>query len=136
MAGMSSDGGDDQPISSINMTPFVDIILVVLIIFMVTAPMIMKPSINVDLPDAASGDDTVPDKLEVTIAKEGGIFLNGQSSSLDQIKIFAETNVKQKPTLQAVIAADKDVVHGLVIQVIDVVKSAGIKKFAISIDKK
>jgi biopolymer transport protein ExbD len=56
----SISGDDDEPISQINVTPFVDIILVVLIIFMVTTPIIMKPSINVNLPKAASGEQTSP----------------------------------------------------------------------------
>ncbi|MFW1447688.1 ExbD/TolR family protein, partial [Vibrio parahaemolyticus] len=53
-------GNNDEPISEINIVPFVDIILVVLIIFMVTAPMILNPSINVRLPKAGSGDNTAP----------------------------------------------------------------------------
>lgn len=136
MAGQIGGESEGEPISTINMTPFVDIILVVLIIFMVTAPMIMKPSINVDLPEAASGDETIPDQLQVTISKDGETYLNGKSASEEEISQFAADLIRSKPNTQAVISADRGVVHGKVISVIDVVKSAGIKKFAISIDKK
>ena len=135
MAGTSGTP-EDEPISTINMTPFVDIILVVLIIFMVTAPMIMKPSINVDLPEAASGEETIPDQLQVTIGKDGNTFLNGKAASEEEIGQYASNLMQTKPSTQAVISADKDVAHGKVISVIDTVKTAGVKRFAISIDKK
>ena len=66
---------EDDIISDINVVPLVDITLVVLIIFMVTAPMFLKPSINVKLPKAASGDKTAPSKFSVTISKERYIIL-------------------------------------------------------------
>ncbi len=130
-------GGDaDDPIATINVTPFVDIILVVLIIFMVTAPMIMQPSINVNLPEASSGESTLPTSLQISMSRDGTIQLNGAPSDLDSLASYAEKAVAEKPDLQAVIAADKEVPHGQVVSVIDAVKRAGIKKFAISIEQK
>ncbi|MFN7728275.1 MAG: biopolymer transporter ExbD, partial [Bdellovibrio sp.] len=61
----------DEAISEINVVPLVDIVLVVLIIFMVTAPMFMKPSINVTLPKAASGEASVPSQLSISITRDG-----------------------------------------------------------------
>ncbi|NQY99532.1 MAG: biopolymer transporter ExbD [Bdellovibrionales bacterium] len=130
-------GGDsDEPIAEINIVPFVDIILVILIIFMVTTPLIMKPSINVNLPKAASGDETTPSKLGITITKGGQILLNGEESSEEAIKNYATEMSAQKPDVQAIISADRDVPHGQVVAVIDAVKSGGVKKFAITIDNK
>jgi biopolymer transport protein ExbD len=127
---------DSADISEINVVPLVDIILVVLIIFMLTAPMIMKPSIKVNLPKAASGEQTVQTQLNVTIAANGSLTLNGKPA--DQAAISAESAeaLQKNPDVQAVIAADKDVPHGTVIQILDLIKSVGVKKFAISIDKK
>ena len=127
---------ESQPIADINVTPFVDIILVVLIIFMVTTPIIMNPSVKINLPKAASGEDTVPSQLNVSIQKTGEIFLNGDASNITALGDYVKTNVTQKPDLQAIIAADADVPHGKVIEVIDAVKSNGVTKFAISIEKK
>jgi biopolymer transport protein ExbD len=129
-------GSDDEPISEINVVPLVDIILVVLIIFMVTAPMIMKPNINVNLPKAASGDNSTPSKLSLAITADGKVMLNGNQVDDEKIKSTAAEEFAKNPEVQAIIAADKDVPHGKVVSVLDLVKGVGIKKFAISIDKK
>lgn len=129
-------GDEDAPIAEINIVPFVDIILVVLIIFMVTTPFIIKPSININLPKAASGSDTAPSQLNIAIGNSGETLLNGKPTSDEALSEFAKTSLAENPQVQAIISADKDVAHGRVITVIDIVKSAGISKFAISIDKK
>lgn len=130
-----SDSGDDI-IAEINIVPMVDVILVVLIIFMVTAPMIMKPSININLPKAATGEATVPSKLNITLTADGKINLDGKLVDDAQVQATAMEEVKKNPEIQAIIAADKDVPHGRVVSVLDIVKGSGVKKFAISIDKK
>ncbi|OYZ23794.1 MAG: biopolymer transporter ExbD [Bdellovibrio sp. 28-41-41] len=127
---------DDEPLSEINVVPLVDIILVVLIIFMVTAPMFMKPSINVNLPKAASGDQTQSGQLNISITTDGKLNLNGAFASEEAIGQKAKELFDANPEVQAVISADKDVAHGRVVGVMDIVKTAGVKKFAISIDKK
>lgn len=135
MAGKMNADLDDS-ISDINVVPLVDIILVVLIIFMVTAPMIMKPTINVNLPKAASGENTAPSQLAITLAQDGRTLLNGNPATEESISTKAKEELQKNPDVQAIISADKDVPHGRVVTIIDVVKSAGVKKFAISIDKK
>ena len=133
---MSVKFSDDEPLSEINVVPLVDIILVVLIIFMVTAPMFMKPSINVNLPKAASGDQTQPGQLNISITADGRLNLNGAFASEDAIGKKAKELYDANPEVQAVISADKEVAHGRVVGVMDIVKTDGVKKFAISIDKK
>ena len=135
MAGQSFQN-EDEPISGINVTPLVDVVLVLLIIFMVTTPMIMKPSINVNLPKAASGDKSAPGELLITITKEGRIQANGKDVSDEVLRNMSLELVAQKPEIQAMISADKDTAHGVVVGVMDVVKGAGVKKFAINIEKK
>ena len=126
----------DEAIADINITPFVDIILVVLIIFMVTTPIIMQPSINVQLPKAASGDQTTATQLNIAISSAGSIMLNGKATDEENLSIETKRMVETQPELQAIIAADQATAHGRVVGVIDVVKAAGVRKFAISIDKK
>lgn len=126
----------DEVMAEINVVPLVDVILVVLIIFMVTAPMIMKPSINVNLPKAASGEATTPSKLNITISSDGKLNLDGKMVEDQEVAAKALDEVKKNPDIQAIIAADKDVPHGRVVSVLDLVKGSGVKKFAISIDKK
>lgn len=134
MASKMTDQQDE--ISDINVVPLVDIILVVLIIFMVTAPMFMKPSINVNLPKAVSGDKTAPSKLSISMAADGAVFLNGTKATEDQVKLKAEEELQKNPEVQAIISADKEVPHGKVVGMMDIIKSVGVKKFAISIEKK
>lgn len=131
---ISSD--NEEPISEINIVPFVDIILVVLIIFMITTPFIVKPSFNINLPKAASGDDTTPSQLNLTLTSKGELLLNGKPTSEAEISSFAKTTVTNRPDTQAIISADKEVPHGSVVGIIDLIKSAGITKFAITIDRK
>lgn len=133
---MAFKADQDEIMSEINVVPLVDVILVVLIIFMVTAPMIMKPSINVNLPKAASGEATTPSKLNITISGDGKLNLDGEMVEDAQVQAKALEEVGKNPDIQAIIAADKDVPHGRVVSVLDIVKGAGVKKFAISIDKK
>jgi biopolymer transport protein TolR len=135
MAGHIS-GSEEEPISQINVVPLVDIILVVLIIFMVTAPMVLKPSIDINLPKASSGDETPSTPLNITVARDGQIMLNGKVSSMEDITVYASQLVKAQPETAAILAADKDVTLERLTSIIDIVKKAGVKKVAFSIEKK
>src|SRR5687768_17915001 len=79
-------GSDDDVISDINITPFVDIILVVLIIFMVTATTIVKSSIKVNLPEAASGEATESTSLGLTLTTDGRLLLDGAETDAEGVR--------------------------------------------------
>src|SRR6266702_3920411 len=116
--GGSSYGGEEDAgrmIVDINVTPLVDITLVLLIIFMVTASYIVSPAIKVDLPKAASGSDQTKTTLSVTISKDNAVYLNGERSSDARIVDFIHGELPKNPDLQAILAADKAVSHGDVI---------------------
>lgn len=129
-------GPGKKVIAEINVIPLVDIVLVVLIIFMVTAPMIMNSSIKVNLPKAASGEKTSSEGLNISLTGDGRVNLNGSFLSLNEVKDRVLAEVKKNAQIEAVISADKASQHGKVIELIDVVKSAGVENFAISIEKK
>lgn len=129
-------GSGDEPIAEINIVPFVDIILVVLIIFMITTPIIMKPSINVNLPTAGSGDQTTPSEFDVVIQPDGKVTLNGKETDEAGLAKYGAEMIATKPDIQAIISADKEVPHGRVIAIIDAVKGSGVKRFAIATNKK
>jgi biopolymer transport protein ExbD len=136
VAGSANFGGDDDNamIVGINVTPLVDITLVLLIIFMVTASYIVSPAIKVDLPKAASGSDQTKTTLSITIAKDSNVYLNGERSSDQRIVDYIHGELPKNPDLQAIIAADKVVSHGDVIHVIDLVKRSGVHRFALNVD--
>lgn len=133
---MGAKANDDQDtISDINIVPLVDIILVVLIIFMVTAPALMKPSVKVALPEAASADESQPSLLQLAITADGRVLLNNQEVDEDQARSIAESEFERNPEVQAILAADRDVPYGLVIKAMDWIKSGGVTKFAVTTDK-
>lgn len=129
-------GSDDEPIATINVVPLVDIILVVLIIFMVTAPLVLKPVIDINLPKASSGEAGAPTPLNIAVSREGAISLNGQPSTLADVTAYATKVAQEKPDTAAILQADKSVTLDTLTSIIDVVKTAGIKKVAFSIEKK
>ena len=132
MAGGASQDSDDM-ISGINVTPFVDIALVLLIIFMVTAKYIVsQPSIPVDLPRAASGQNQViSSTVQISVDRGGNIFVETQRVDEARLRTIMQQRKRANPEVRAVIAADQAVAHGRVVQVIDIVRTAGISKFAI-----
>ena len=134
--GASLGGGDDEPIAAINITPFVDIILVVLIIFMVTTPVIMNPNIKITLPKSAAGDaDGAPPKFSFGITSKGEVYLNGQPIQEAEVAIKAKEALVKDKELTAIISADKDASHGRVMQVMGWIRREGISRFAFSIEK-
>jgi len=126
---------DDSIISDINIVPLVDIILVVLIIFMVTAPSLIKPSIEVNLPTASSSDETEPSFLQVTVSEEGRILINNIEVDAEKAFELAKIELDKNPKVQAVITADQEAYHGNVIKVMDWLKKAGVDDFAVSTDR-
>jgi biopolymer transport protein ExbD len=132
--GVKLDGGDDDVITDINITPFVDIILVVLIIFMVTATYIVAPSIKVTLPDAATGDGTEESSLGLTLAADGTLFLNGEEVNEGHLRTVIREERARNKDVVCLIAADKTVMHGDVVGLIDLVKQEGVARFAINIE--
>ena len=133
--GYGNDDDSGRMIVDINVTPLVDITLVLLIIFMVTASLIVNPGIKVDLPKAASGTEQTKSTLALTLSKEGVLFLNGERSSDEAVVRYIGAELPKNPQLQAIIAAGRMVPHGDVIHVIDLVKRSGVHKFAISTDR-
>jgi biopolymer transport protein ExbD len=131
MAGGARD--DDELISDINVTPFVDIVLVLLIIFMVTATYIVSRAIPVDLPKASSGED-ITTTLALTLTRNGDLYLDGHKVGEDDVKRAIASARHGNRETRAVIAADKEVTHGRVVHIIDLVRREGVSRFAINIE--
>jgi biopolymer transport protein ExbD len=131
----ASFGGDGDVIADINITPFVDIILVVLIIFMVTTTMVEEEVIPVQLPDAATAEKTEALSFGITLLENGALLVDGKPSNASDItRQLTEARAKTED-VTVLIAADKAVAHGRVIWVVDLVKTAGVSKFAFNVDK-
>jgi biopolymer transport protein TolR len=136
VAGFASGGGDDDDlISGINVTPLVDVVLVLLIIFMVTATYIVRASIEVQLPRVAHGGEAVGTVLAVVLTKEGEVFLDGVRRSDDELTARTRQAVAKDPEARVIISADRGALHGAVVHVIDLVRGAGATRFAIHVEK-
>jgi len=125
----------DDMIAGINVTPLVDITLVLLIIFMVTATYVVKEAIEVELPRAASGGETVGATLALVIDREGKLYLDGQRVELSKAREAVRAVSARDKDAKAIISADRSVSHGQVVEIIDLVKTEGLTKFAINIEK-
>ena len=132
---------NDEMITSINVTPLVDITLVLLIIMMVAAPIIANnPSIKVELPKAANADETQKTTLSLTLTKKAGgqpgfeLYLNGDKMDETRAKSVIANLVGKNKDIQAVIAGDKGIAYGDVMHIVDLVKSLGVTKFAMATD--
>src|SRR5256714_1248357 len=132
MAGQNQD--DDDAITGINVTPLVDITLVLLIIFMVTATYIVKQTIEVELPRAAHGGETVNKTFALVVTREGKSFLNGVETDDAGLIAAVQTARSRGEEVQAIVGADKNATHGAVTHLLDVLKGAGVVRFAIQIE--
>jgi biopolymer transport protein ExbD len=121
-------------ITDINVTPLVDIMLVLLIIFMLTAHLIAKQAIQVELPKASQGTTPQATTLAVTLTRTGELYLNGQPVTGAALRDAVGAAVAKDRETQVIIAGDKEVSHGRVVWVMDTVKSLGVASFAIQID--
>jgi biopolymer transport protein ExbD len=136
MAGGARDGGDDDMITAINVTPLVDVVLVLLIILMVTATAIVRnETIPVELPQAATGERSQqePTTLPVSITAEGVIYLEEEELSLDELRARAQAAHQRDPETRAILHADGRVPHAQVVRVIDALRQAEVTKFAINV---
>ena len=127
---------DDDGINGINVTPLVDVTLVLLIIFMVTASYIVKDAIEVELPRAAHGGEIVQQEtFAVVVTRAGERFLNG--APVDDAGLTAAVSAARArgAEVQAMVGADRLAAHGEVTHVLDVLKGAGVLKFAVEIER-
>ncbi len=133
MTAHPSDDNDDM-ITSINITPMVDVVLVLLVIFMIAAPTLYNNSIQVELPNAKSGKKSEKVTLKFVLMKDGKIFLDKREISQSEISSLLKKILLSDPKADAIIEADRSLTHGTVVEFIDQLKEAGIQRFAISVN--
>jgi biopolymer transport protein ExbD len=130
-----SQNGEDGPMASINIVPFVDVVLVMLIIFMLTSAAIVKASLGVTLPKAASGGSRVETTLNIVYTVDKRLLLNGSPVTKSELAPLVRAARKKTPKLQAVISADRGVAYGGVVEIIDLVKVNGVTSFALDVER-
>jgi biopolymer transport protein ExbD len=136
MAGtMPSGGGRARTIAAINVTPLVDVVLVLLVILMVASTYIVAQTLKVQLPRAKSTDGTAEKPTKVEILKDGKLRWNEQPVQESELPEKLKAAVEADPEVSLVVSADKEVQHGNVVHVLDLAKLAGVVKFAINVQQ-
>jgi biopolymer transport protein ExbD len=124
----------DETISGINVTPLVDITLVLLIIFMVTTKIVLNQTVPLDLPKAATGTSDVQVVFSIVLVADGRALVDSKPiANDDAILQLARDAQSQHPDVRAVIKADSAVTHGRVIHVLDLLKQARVNKIAFGV---
>jgi biopolymer transport protein ExbD len=126
-------GGRRAIVSGINVTPLVDVCLVLLIILMVSSTYIVAQSLKIQLPKSHSTDGTADKPATVTLLKTGGLRWNDHDANEDEVARELKKAADADPETSLVVSADKEVQHGRVVHILDLAKLAGITKFAINV---
>jgi biopolymer transport protein ExbD len=122
----------DEEIVGINVTPLVDVVLVLLVVLMVTAGYIASRAIPVDLPRASTGE-TVPQTLALSIDQHGALYFDGRAVSEAEMHAGVAGRKRARPDVRAVIAADGRVAHQRVIRLIDLLRQEHVTEFALDV---
>ncbi|WP_411823837.1 ExbD/TolR family protein [Leptospira sp. 'Mane'] len=132
---MAASSSQDEEIGSINITPMVDVILVLLVIFMVTANFLKKESLNINLPKVQASDPNVAESTQVAITKTGVIFLEGQETTISSLIRNLERDAKIRPNMRLTLSADETLPYGKITELMGVIRKAGVTKIALSVKK-
>jgi len=128
---MNPNSNQRRYMADINVTPLVDVMLVLLIIFMVTAPMMMQ-GVDVNLPKTKTTNiKTEEDPFQVSINKKGEIFLESKKIKLEEVEVKIKSIFKYREEKEVLLRADKDIAYGIVIKVLAEINRAGISKVGI-----
>jgi biopolymer transport protein ExbD len=122
--------GEDEapPMAEINMTPLVDVMLVLLIVFMITLP-VMQHAVKVELPQASSQkNDVKPESINLTISAKGQVFWNNSAIDMDTLTVYAQKAAQKSPQPEIQLRADKNVRYESVAQVLSTAKRSGLTK--------
>lgn len=132
MAGWAQDS--DSEISAINVTPLVDVVLVLLVIFLITAPAIYQSTIKVQLPQASSGEASQKSPIQLGLDAQGNLSWNQEKISWEQLPGKLQALGAEISNQVAVVSADRATQHGSVVRLMDVLRTHGLLKFALQVE--
>ncbi|HAM35014.1 MAG TPA: biopolymer transporter ExbD [Elusimicrobia bacterium] len=133
---MASTSSDETSITGINVTPLVDIILVVLIIFMATAPLIHNRAMKVDLPKAAQHEKAATEALQVMLNAQREVYLSGKLVTREELGRFLKGLSASSADVRVALRADQSVPYGEIVGLLDVIRGAGVRKIGLEVKPK
>jgi biopolymer transport protein ExbD len=122
--------------AEINITPFTDVVLVLLIIFMIATPVLLQPGIKVELPKAKAAESNTDKNLTIIVGTNGEVYLDDQRTELGNLRYEIATRLADKPGMSVIVKGDKAVAYEWIVKVIDAAKQSGAKKFALGVELK
>ena len=120
--------------AEINITPFTDVVLVLLVIFMITTPLMLQPGIKLKLPKVKTAETDSGKSINIMIDAAGAIYINDRKMQLSEVKPAVSTRLISNPDIPVIVKADKEVKYDAVIKVIDAAKQAGAKRFSLGVE--
>jgi biopolymer transport protein ExbD len=129
-------GGDEDLVSGINVTPLVDITLVLLIVFMVTATFVSEQGLQVTLPKVATQESAPTPAITVAIGKDGQLRLMKQDVDLGTLAAQMAKEARLDANVKVLVKAHKDLPYETVAKVLDAIKQGGVQKVALAMDRK
>ena len=133
---MQSGGDDSDLVTGINVTPLVDITLVLLIIFMVTATFVSEQGLQVSLPKVATQENAPTPAITVTLGPKGELKIMKKDADLEGLRRQMEVEARLNPAVKVLVKAHKDLSYERVAAVLDAIKLAGVQKVALAMDRK
>lgn len=133
MAGTTDLGGRVKTISGINVTPLVDVVLVLLVIMMVASTVVVAQTLKVQLPKARATDGTADKPHTVQLLKDGSLRYDEQPVDDKALEDKVKAAASADPEMSLVVSADREAQHGAVVHIMDIAKLAGVAKFAINV---
>ena len=125
----------EKEFSDINITPFTDVILVLLIIFMITSPFLISGAFNIKLPKAVSAETQLNQGVEIYLSDKNEIIINSVVVSPAELATTLKVDFLTKNSTEVIVKADKNVLHGNFVKLLDLVKIAGASKILIATTK-
>jgi biopolymer transport protein ExbD len=133
--GMGTDKNEDGTISDINITPMVDVILVLLVIFMVTANFLKKESININLPQVAAADPNIKESKQIAVTKDGKFYLEGNLVTEQVLLSEMTREAKYRPNMRVTLSADENLSYGSVSKLMGLLRKCGVTRVALSVKR-
>ncbi len=133
---MQASNSEEDSITGINIAPLVDVILVLLIIFMATAPLIQKRTLNVNVPKAAHSQPKATETVKVVFNEKRELFLGEQKIGMEDLRSQMTAMVRVDPLVHVALLADQAVSYGEVVEILDVIRGAGVKKLGLEVRSK
>jgi biopolymer transport protein ExbD len=125
----------EKEFSEINITPFTDVILVLLIIFMITSPFLISGSFKVKLPESVNSDSEINRSAEVFLNEGNEIYVNDKQVTLTELPVYLQLEFFNKGNREVIVKADKNVRHGSFVKLLDALKQGGATKLLIATTK-